>query len=67
MLEYFKMILEKVSFHDELFEKELRKATNTLNAQDEILELKAWCNIRFSKEHQKVINKCFSRIAHQAA
>lgn len=42
MLEYFKMILEKVSFDENLFRTELYKAMQKLLDED-IKELKHWC------------------------
>lgn len=46
MLEYSKMILEKVSFDPGLFKKELYKALNKL-LTPEISELKKWCVEKF--------------------
>ncbi|MBC8172558.1 MAG: hypothetical protein H7X71_01515 [Chitinophagales bacterium] len=42
MLEYFKLILQKVSFDQNLFRDELQKAISKLMAE-EILDLKKWC------------------------
>ena len=42
-LEYYKCILEKVSFDDELFRKEYRKALNILNDK-EAEEFKKWAS-----------------------
>jgi len=58
MLEYFKMILKKVSFERSLFEKELRKAIARL-IEPEIKELKTWCYQNFSVRHRIVLDKCF--------
>jgi len=41
-LEYNKLILQKVSFNQMLFEKELSKAMNHLSRED-IIELHFWC------------------------
>ncbi len=41
MLEYYKTVLQKVSFDVKLFSKELKKAITKL-LPDEIEELKAW-------------------------
>ncbi|UII33590.1 MULTISPECIES: hypothetical protein [Fulvivirga] len=41
MLEYYKIVLRKVSFHPQLFRKEYRKALFYLT-EDESLELKLW-------------------------
>ena len=46
MLEYSKMILEKVSFDRRLFEKELKKALRQLVGKDRE-ELAMWANKRF--------------------
>jgi hypothetical protein len=59
MLEYIKIILQKVSFDRRLFEKELRKAIRML-MPDEVKRLKAWCYERFSSVHLPVLNNCFT-------
>lgn len=59
MLEYVKKILRKVSFSKELFEKELKKAIESLIGK-EILELKKWCYERFANEHMNVLERCFA-------
>jgi hypothetical protein len=41
MLEYFKIILDKVSFDRKLFRKEYRKSISRLS-KDEAIELKQW-------------------------
>ncbi len=46
MLEYSKMILEKVSFDPRLFKTELNKAIQKL-LSTEIAELKKWCIEKF--------------------
>jgi len=46
MLEYCKVILEKVSFSHELFKKELHKSSNLLS-EDEMDQLYSWCKNRF--------------------
>jgi hypothetical protein len=58
MLTYFKMILAKVSFNQELFEKELRKALSTL-IPNEIRELKKWCYLRFGITHKNILQRNF--------
>lgn len=40
-LDYYKLILEKVSFDPYLFHKEYKKALNTIN-KDESVHLKRW-------------------------
>ena len=59
MLEYFKTILDKVSFNQELFEKELKKAIRSL-IPHEVEELKQWCYENFSNEYRPVLASCFS-------
>lgn len=58
MLEYIKIILQKVSFDRRLFEKELRKAIRML-MPDEVKRLKTWCYERFSAVYQPVLDTCF--------
>jgi hypothetical protein len=53
MLEYSKLILEKVSFDPKLFTKEYRKAYNVLNESDRTA-LYAWCKNRFGPEFRLV-------------
>ena len=60
MLEYVKMILQKVSFDRQLFEKELKKALQTL-ASDEVKQLKAWCYAQFGRMYRVVLNRSFLR------
>ncbi len=48
MLEYTKMILEKVSFEPRIFRKELRKALRQ-STKEEFQQLMSWCRERFSK------------------
>lgn len=59
MLEYIKIILQKVSFDRRLFEKELRKAIRML-MPNEVKRLKMWCYERFSAVHLPVLENCFS-------
>ncbi|MFN6944860.1 MAG: hypothetical protein ACK4ND_07910 [Cytophagaceae bacterium] len=58
MLEYQKMILQKVSFDQQLFEKELKKSTKDLIRED-LIELKTWCYEHFGHKFQHVLKKCF--------
>lgn len=58
MLEYIKIILQKVSFDHRLFEKELRKAIRML-MPEEIKKLKLWCYERFSSNHQPILDRVF--------
>ena len=58
MLEYFKMILKKVSFDRSLFEKELRKSIARLVAS-EIEQLKQWCYQNFSVRYRVILDRNF--------
>jgi len=58
MLEYIKIILQKVSFDRRLFEKELRKAIRML-MPEEVKNLKTWCYERFSPVYQNILDKVF--------
>lgn len=51
MLEYSKMILEKVSFEPRIFKKELRKALRQ-STKDEYQQLMEWCRKKFRKNNQ---------------
>lgn len=58
MLEYVKLILSKVSFDRTLFEKELIKGLKTLK-RDELLQLKEWCDERFTDVNLLIVNEVF--------
>jgi hypothetical protein len=51
MLEYTKVVLEKVSFDKQLFEKELKKALKYL-LEPELRELERWCLERFGLQYR---------------
>lgn len=55
MLDYCKVILEKVSFDRSLFEKELLKAIAMLIPTDRD-ELKAWVTRNFGAQYQSFFN-----------
>ncbi|TDB60841.1 hypothetical protein [Arundinibacter roseus] len=59
MLEYIKIILQKVSFDRRLFEKELRKAIRML-MPNEVKRLKVWCYEHYGSVHLPVLNNCFT-------
>jgi hypothetical protein len=61
MLEYIKMILDKVSFDSKLFEKELKKGLKELLPVD-MKELRNWCYEKFGKIYQSLLNKVFRRV-----
>ena len=48
MLEYTKIVLEKVSFDPRIFRKELKKAVNYVT-KEEYGHLKAWVKQKFGK------------------
>ncbi|MBA4852646.1 hypothetical protein H1R81_19765 [Emticicia sp. BO119] len=60
MLDYVKVILEKVSFESSLFEKELKKALKLLSFR-EVRELKKWCYEKFGSIYRGILNKTFRR------
>jgi len=57
-LEYAKMILDKVSFDQKLFEKELYKALRKLLVS-EIKELKNWCYEKYGNLYAPILNQAF--------
>ncbi len=59
MLDYVKIILQKVSFNEYLFEKELGKSLKNLLRED-VLELKKWCYEHFSDSYLQILNQYFS-------
>ncbi len=59
MLDYFKLILHKVSFNRELFEKELRKALSEL-VPKEVEQLRIWCYEKFQHLYGEVLNRNFA-------
>ncbi len=59
MLEYAKIILQKVSFDGMLFEKELRKAMPELG-KEELGKLYVWCMDFFGTEYPEIIQRLFS-------
>ena len=58
MLDYIKLILEKVSFDPFLFEKELRKNTKEL-IKDDFNELKDWCFKNFGTQYNHILERHF--------
>lgn len=59
MLEYQKMIIQKVSFSKTLFEKELRKAISLLTS-NEVFELRNWALLQFGQLYSDVLQRCFA-------
>lgn len=62
MLEYVKIILQKVSFDAMLFRKELQKSITWLNEEEKV-ELKIWLNASFTGEYKNVIKEILDRTA----
>lgn len=62
MLEYAKIILPKVSFSRELFEKELNKCINWVDTVKRP-ELYTWCRENFSEMYPDIISRAFAEIA----
>lgn len=62
MLEYSKMILQKVSFSPELFRKELFKSLTGLK-NEEALMLQMWCLLTFKEQYKEIIEEAFSYLA----
>lgn len=60
MLEYVKIILQKVSFDTMLFRKELQKSIAWLT-EDEKVELKIWLDSSFTGEYKNVIKEILER------
>jgi len=52
-LEYYKFILERVSFDADLFEKEFKKAISNL-PQDEASQLKLWVKSNYAKYYSLI-------------
>ncbi|NQU53066.1 MAG: hypothetical protein HQ522_11065 [Bacteroidetes bacterium] len=62
MLEYAKIILPKVSFSRELFQKELNKCINWVE-KSQLQELYLWCLENFNKMYPNILAKEFANIA----
>lgn len=62
MLEYFKLILTKVSFEPSLFEKELGKAVKGGLHLEELREFKKWCYKNYGHSHHYILEKCFFKL-----
>lgn len=58
MLEYTKTILQKVSFSQALFGKELKKSLNWLQ-KDEVYILRTWCIMTFGDLYIEIIQEAF--------
>lgn len=60
MLEYIKIILDKVSFDKSLFEKELKKGLSQL-VPNEIKQLKEWCYAKYGSIYTNILNRIFRK------
>lgn len=56
MLEYAKLILEKVSFDDYLFGKEFNKALDLLS-EKERRDLRSWCRQTYPERYHHLLRK----------
>ncbi len=63
MNEYAKVILPKVSFSKELFQKELMKCVKWVEKPNELDELTKWCYDNFGEMYPEVLEKVFSHTA----
>ncbi len=61
LLEYLKVILQKVSFDAKLFEKELKKAIHML-VPEEVKSLQAWCYEQFGNVYRRILRRCFATV-----
>ena len=61
MLEFSKKVLNKVSFDQKLFKKELQKSARWLN-QKEMIHLKIWTLTAFS-QYRNIILEVFDQIS----
>ena len=64
-LEYKKLILSKVSFDEEIFEKELVKALKPM-VPERRFELLEWCKSNFTKLNHKVIRKFLPKVLRKS-
>jgi len=62
MLEYQKIVLQKVSFSRELFAQELCKAFRWLQ-KEELVLLQAWCLVTFSDQYHDLISDVFRNLS----
>ena len=60
MLDFYKLILSKVSFDKELLLKELKKSTRVLSST-ELVDLQIWCYQNLSKLHKRELDLVFVR------
>lgn len=58
MLEMYKYVLDKVSFDQLLFRKELIKAMKEIDNEEQLL-FKYWCLSAFEQKHKEVLAEVF--------
>jgi len=63
MIEYAKKILSKVSFDQQLFEKELHKFLQNTTDENQRTALKDWVSGKFNHQHPDIIRDVFD--SHQ--
>ncbi len=59
MLKYTEIVLQKVSFNKELFNKELRKSLKWLK-NEEVKVLRSWCVMNYGNTYGDVIFDVFN-------
>ena len=62
MFEYAKIILPKVSFSKELFQKELIKCINWIDPED-LYQFRKWCYFNFKEIYPDILEKELENIA----
>jgi hypothetical protein len=55
MIEYYQLLLQKVSFDRTLFEKELLKGIRSLVLYEEVCMLKDWCLASFKGAQLQIV------------
>lgn len=58
MFEMYKYVLDKVSFDQFLFRKELEKAMTKIKPNEQLL-FKIWCLNTFNQKHKEVLTEVF--------
>ncbi|MCC5931797.1 MAG: hypothetical protein JJU28_21300 [Cyclobacteriaceae bacterium] len=61
MLKYAQQILSKVSFDEQLFEKELRKSIKWLPPEQNH-QLRDWCYQEYGNSYNMIIDRCFTSV-----
>lgn len=62
MFEYAKIILPKVSFSRELFQKELKKCINWIEPNN-LQQFRRWCYANFKEIYPDILEKELANIA----